>query len=233
MSSGISYFDLMKHLDDDEKKDIFSLNSKQRIRLKNFITCIRNSEENKDMNSYQKGQLFERLVYEIFDDREIFHVKQNIKTNDFEIDFVIKLTIAGRRLKSDEVIPKWFPDYFLIECKNFKKNIEIGIISKFYGLMESRGAKLGLFISNKGIAGRGKLRWQDAASFVNKVNLSYLRAPEPKVLLDLSLDDLEKLCDDCTNIVDILMDIHCSFFNDIYAEIKHDSHENESQINLS
>ena len=169
---------------------------------------------------------------EIFDDKEIFHIKQNAKTNDFEIDFVVKLAIGGRELRKDGIIPMWFPNYFLIECKNYKHNVEIGLVSKFYGLMESRGAQLGLFISNKGISGRGKLRWQHAASFVNKVNLSYLRAPEPKILLDLSLTELEKLCDDGTNIVDILMDIKCDFFNDINREIKHESHENENKIRL-
>jgi hypothetical protein len=213
----------------------FQIPRKEKDEIKELIDKIRYHEDKNEISGHMKGKLFEDLIYLIFNNRELTKVTQNIRTPDFEIDFVVKLTTAAKIHRNNELIPKWIPDYFVIECKNYKDPVELTYVSKFYGLVDSKDIGLGLFISNKGISGRGKPKWEDAAAFVNKVNLSYMKVEDKdkkRVILDFSLDRIEEMINEGGNCFELINDVKMSLFSDLSYEVSHERHYSLDKIKI-
>lgn len=229
MSSGIPFDKLRKLEKKYTKINNIEMNDEQKERFAKLKGKIVEAMEDESINANEKGEMFEALVRLVFCSTKIFRVCQNKPTTSNEIDFLIQLNWNGRDLRASGIIPKWIPDKFLIECKNYKKPVKVDYLGKFYSLMDVSKIRLGLFISNCHISGRDKRNWEDAAAFVNKINLKYSESSEPVLLLDISLDKLALVVNDGYNIIDLIMDREAEIMSDINSNISENisQHENE------
>ena len=189
---------------------------------------------NKEDNSYIKGQMLEKLICKILESTKIFKCLPNPKTSSNEIDVVVRLNFQGKKLRNQKLIPEWIPDWFLVECKNYSKPVEVGLIGKFYSLMQVSECSLGIFLATNGISGRENRKWENAAELVNKINLKY-SSDKSIILLDLNLDDIKIVLNEGTDIVtDVIeskqINIYSDISNDIAQWIK--PHENEGKLIL-
>lgn len=230
MNRGIPFNEYRDSL--DEKFKIMSNLELSDIDKSSVLKMIEKIEADEDMNNYEKGKLFEDTIEKILLGTKIFCCIKNKHTSSNEFDILVKLNSNGKFLRSEEIIPKWIPDIFLIECKNHSKNVEVGLIGKFYSLMDVSKISLGIFISKLGVSGKDKAHWDDAVAFINKINLKYLESNEPRILLDFNLDDIKKVLNEGYNIVDLILDrktqIHMDISGGLIEWIQ--PHENQSEI---
>lgn len=199
----------------------------------NILKMIATIKSDDEMNAYEKGRLFENMVTALFLSTKIFKVINNKNTTSNEFDILVALNKNGKILRAAKIIPDWISDRFLVECKNHKKTIEVGLVGKFFSLMDVSKINLGLFISKNGVTGKDSSHWSDAKAFINKINLKYSESSEPKILLDIDLDDIEKAIQNDIYIIDIIQDRKIQIDADISSEIFEyiTPHENEEIFN--
>ncbi len=168
----------------------------------------------------QKGLEFEKLITSLFP-LELFDVLINKQTSSNEIDIIVSCNIYTKYLRAKSLIPTWFPDIFIIECKNYNKPVGVTYVSKFYGLLNlSNNIKYGFFISTKPITGYGHKYWKDSTAFLKKVNLG-----TNKYIIDLNYEYICKILleKERVNVFDILqsrkleldLDINNYKYNDV------------------
>ncbi len=235
MNKGIP-FDKLDNIDREfNEMTNISLDVDTKKKVLDLIQWIEDNENNNKIHGKKKGDVFEELILLILNSTKIFNSRQNENTTSNEIDFLVSLNWNGKRLRDRKYIPKWFPDHFLIECKNHKKPVEVGLVGKFFSLVDVSDMSLGIFISNKGISGRGASHWEDAAAFVNKVNLKYSESQNRIILLDMSLNDIKKLTNDSCNIIELIDDRKICIFNDINSNVFSEvtPHENNGKFNVT
>lgn len=201
---------------------------------KKYVTdIIKELREDSYKDNYAKGKKLEDLIQFILISTKIFKVIKNKHTSSNEFDLLVKLNFNGKLLRKDKIIPNWIPDYFLIECKNHKSAIEVGLLGKFYSLMDVSNINLGIFISRVGISGSGDIYWKHAEAFVKKINLKYSESHNPKILLDLDLEAIEEVTKDDTNIMDVIENRKINIDMDISSSLNQwiVKHENEGIFN--
>ena len=199
----------------------------------NILKMIATIKSYDEMNAYEKGRLFENMVTALFLSTKIFKVINNKNTTSNEFDILVALNKNGKILRAAKIIPDWISDRFLVEFKNHKETIEVGLVGKFFSLMDVSKINLGLFISKNGVTGKDSSHWSDAKAFINKINLKYSESSEPKILLDIDLDDIEKAIQNDIYIIDIIQDRKIQIDADISSEIFEyiTPHENEEIFN--
>lgn len=131
----------------------------------------------------QKGKKLEELTRLVFEALGFFRSYANIHTSTNEIDFLCKLSPAGKNAKSDGFID--FEDDFLVECKNYSTKVGVTYVGKFASLLESHNKKFGIMVSQKGITGN---RWTDSLGLTKKL---YLK--NGVLIISFDLQDFERL----------------------------------------
>ncbi len=230
MNNGIPFEKFMDMLEEEDKKSLnLELNNEDKIEISKMIDRI---EEDTDMNSHQKGVLFENTIEKIFIGTKIFKCIKNKNTSSNEFDLLIKLNRNGKWLRNAKIIPEWIPDIFLIECKNHNKNVEVGLVGKFFSLMESSEVSLGLFISRMGVTGKSAHYWDDSVAFINKINLKYSLCNPRKILLDFNIDEIKRVLENEYSIIDLIEDRKIQIDLDINGKVIEwiQPHENEGKI---
>ncbi|HGM1125126.1 hypothetical protein [Clostridioides difficile] len=113
--------------------------------------------KSKESTTKDVGNALEGLVCFLFNKTYFFEIAKNVRTKTNEIDQVIRLSNNGRQaLKtfgiSEDILE--FPcDMFLGECKNYKDNIGVTWIGKFYGLLKTCDCNFGMIFSLKDLTG--------------------------------------------------------------------------------
>lgn len=202
MNKGISYNDFNSNLD-----EILSRVNNLELtddNIRRILSMIEQIKADYGMDSYKKGELLENMVETLLLGTKIFKIVKNKHTSSNEFDILVSLNINGKILRAKKIIPDWIPDKFLIECKNHREPINVGLVGKFYSLMEVSKVNLGIFISREGVTGKKNKYWTDAMSFINKINLKYSESLNPIILLDFSVTELEEFIKRDKNIVEII-----------------------------
>lgn len=228
MNSGIPYQKIEELNNDFQAINNLELTDDDKLEIQGMIDEIIKDEET---NPYKKGQMLENLIIKILRSTKIFKCIHNGHTTSNEFDVLVVLNYQGRNLRDKEIIPKWIPDSFLIECKNYKNDVGVSYVGKFYSLIDVSNCELGIFLSRTGVSGRDKSYWDDAVAFIKKINLKYSESNKKRILLDLNLDDIKKVLSEF-NIVEIIenrkIEIDTDITDSIIEWIK--PHENESRI---
>lgn len=167
-----------------------------------------------------KGDVLENLACCLmFSDTPLFNIKRNVHTSSNEIDLLVNLTDKGKY-----IIPKYYNylgDQFLCECKNYKRNLNVTYVGKFYSLIKSTNSKIGILFTVKGVTGTND--WKDSKAFIRKVALK-----ENIAILVFSKSDYILLKDNKKSFLDIVDDKYHSLMNDIsYIEYisKHEAED--------
>ena len=231
MSQGIQFNQLNELGKEIRQIDNFELSDSAKEKVANIIKEIR---QDHGKNTHEKGKKLEDLIEFILLSTKVFKVIKNQHTSSNEFDLLVKLNVNGKCLRRDKIIPDWIPDYFLIECKNHKSEVEVGLLGKFYSLMDVSKINLGIFISRVGITGNEDKYWKHAEAFVKKINLKYSESSNPKILLDLDLDAIEEVTKDDTNIIEVIENRKINIDMDINSSLNEwiSKHENEGTFNV-
>ena len=230
MSNWIPYEQYMENSDPEDLK-IVNLNLSE-IDKKEVSKMISLIEKDEGMNNYEKGALLENTIERILLGTKIFKSIKNKHTTSNEFDLLVTLNLNGKYMRAMKLIPQWIPDEFLIECKNHTKPVDVGLVGKFYSLMDVSNISLGIFIAKYGVSGRDKKLWEDAAAFINKINLKYSESSSQRILLDFSLNEIKRVLENDVNMVDLIYDKKVQINLDISGELSRWilPHENAIEI---
>lgn len=189
---------------------------KDKNELLELITTIEKAADDSTIHANHKGVMLEQLTKKLLKSIPCFDIINNPKSDSNEYDFVVKLNYDGRKDRASGIVPRFIPDTFLIECKNYKKPVEVGLIGKFLSLMLTTNHHLGIFISNVGISGSGGRVWKNANAFLMKANLKYsvlsadFTSPtndrRATILLDLTVADIKNMLEVDKNFFDLLIE---------------------------
>ncbi|MED4781010.1 acetylglutamate semialdehyde dehydrogenase [Brevibacillus choshinensis] len=133
------------------------------------------------------GKSLENLVTFLLDKSAIFSVLNNLHTSTNEIDQLVQLNPTGKEFRNRGLIDIK-DDFFLCECKNYLKKIDVTWVGKFYSLLRvSNGnGKLGIIFSYYPLS--GKSGWTDGIGLTKKIHLK-----ENYSIISFSRSDYEQI----------------------------------------
>ena len=215
-------------------KAYFELSQTKINSLRKIITEIKsnNLKIKKD-----KGDLLEKLIVTFFENSELFNIVQNCRSTTNEIDLVISLTIQSKVLRNEGIFPPWFPDRFLVECKNYDAKVGVTYIGKFYSLVKVSNYNLGLFITTNGVTGftKNKMTWNDASGLIKKINLKHSLSSPATLLIPVNVDQIDDiLLNSHGNIIELIEQLKTYIDLDVNADINivH-THPNTGRVNVN
>lgn len=115
--------------------------------------------EDKQLNSYEKGKIFEEFAIALFE--SFFNIlSHNLNTQNGEFDIV---------MEQKSIEPFWseYGGIILIECKNWSSNIPLKDIGSFHSKVLNSRAKLGIFISMSGFTKDAKRMAENIANSIS------------------------------------------------------------------
>ena len=135
------------------KDDFFwpPITEDERPRFQLVVDEVRSSQTWSRKKNFHKGRALEKFACFVFKKFVEASVSVNRHAGDNETDIEVDL--------SEAILPAFLQEYvgqkMICECKNTNDTIDVGMVAKFAELLPTRGARLGVFISQKGLAGHG------------------------------------------------------------------------------
>ncbi len=148
-------------------------------------------ETERKSNRNELGYILEVLSAYLFFTIGKFEVSSNIKTIHAEHDLRIRNLIA------DDPILELLGRYILVECKNWNKKVNSTLIKKFITNVRFSRCDTGVIIAKKNLTGTKN---KDSAWYV--VRAEYHK--DNVVIIVLTLNDLKKIAEEDTNLLEIL-----------------------------
>lgn len=145
--------------------------------------------ESNNSSTSEKGKSLEDLVNFLLEKSSVFQVYKNLRNSTNEIDQLLILNPKGKYFKDAGILnlPR---EYYVSECKNYQDKISVTWVGKFYSLIESNDAQLGMIFSYNGFSGRG---WKDATGLVKKLFLKREDVNKKVSILDFNIDDFNSV----------------------------------------
>lgn len=171
----------------------------------------------------EQGDLLENVIASIIKGISIFSYIQNSQTSGNEIDLGVRLTKDGELLlkKYPHLEVKDFPYFFRIECKNYKSEIEIGLVNKFHSLLETNGVeKVGFFITYKGLKGQNMKGWYSTSGLVKKIALKHCVDTNLPLIIDIDINKLDRLIELNFNFFEWIDEMKVKLLNDVNSDFK-------------
>ena len=225
---------------EDSKVAALKINPSKEVKekLNRMLSKLKKAHEQPEyeLESQDKGDLLEEIIFEIFNEIEALRIVKNARTATNEIDFLVKLSPIGRVYKEFNIIPKWFPDKFLVECKNHDSTISVGYVGKFRSLMEVTSTRLGLFISYYGFTGKSYLGWRAATGYIKKLALINPDELKKDIIIDIDFELLKEIINKDFKDTNIsIFDLICDQKDALLADISQDfnekyEHPNENEF---
>lgn len=199
--------------------------------LKNDLKLWKESfEGKKKLKTKEQGDILEQLIYKMIKSFDVFKIVKNGRSSTNEIDIVIAFNTLGRVLKKEGYIPNWFPEKFIIECKNYKDTVDVTFVGKFYSLMKTTSSNFGIIISFAGITGRDKQSWCEGTGLIKKLFLQTSNNPNPLIILDIDYNLIDKMLEK-KNFFEFLDDeklkLECDIKKDFETYVKPHPLENK------
>jgi len=172
-------------------------------KLYEVVKSVNGMKVNKDtgVTTTTIGKPLEDLVQFIFEKSGLFKIASNVRTRTNEMDHVILLDYYGKMLKKFGAIDIK-QDYFISECKNYKKRTGITYVGKFYTLLEHRSTKLGIMFSYHGLSTKNG-GWGAAEGLAKQLYLK--RNDGDKIyIIDFNKKHFEMLEDGNKSVIDII-----------------------------
>lgn len=224
-----TFLELMNSLDNDELvlalETELKFTKKELEKISVIIEEIEEYEEiiTKDKSIYKstdKGSLLEALAAELFREKH-FYIKENLRSTSNELDLVLVLKNKSITLMRLDKILNINSNNFIIECKNYNKNVDVTWTSKFAFLVDHHKSDLGIIVSRLPITGLndGKTTWNAAAGLTKKFYLNKNRK-----IINITLDDIKNnIIDGNYSIYDLIKEkIACLQLD---ADFKLEKHE--------
>ena len=141
-------------------------------------------------DTFEIGKALENIVNFILQGCSIFDIIPNLHSTTNEIDQLVILNDMGMFFKENGYL-KFEDNYFIGECKNYNKKIDVTWIGKFFSLVNTSSCRLGVLFSYHGLNGRSE--WNDAKGFVKKLYLSKERLTDRICIINFNIEDFENI----------------------------------------
>ncbi len=158
----------------------------------NKKTKTQKAAQENGSSSYDKGKSLEELVTFLLEKTGLFEVHTNIRTHTNEIDQLLELSFQGQHFL--EHLPFKDP-YYLSECKNYNKKIDVTWVGKFYSLLNTSRTRYGIIFSYHGLTGEN---WGYATGLTKKIFLLKEKVEERFFILDFNITDFKKIAEGVT-----------------------------------
>jgi hypothetical protein len=195
MNKGLSTKQFILEILESKERTYEALISLDEQELNHYTSLLTNLEDMHHSGSAasttEKGKALEQLVTYLIQKSIIFDVYQNLRTSSNEIDQLFILNAKGRAFREEGLLPLK-DDLILSECKNYQNKISVTWVGKFYSLISSTSAKVGLLFSYHGLTGTG---WRDAVGLTKKIYLSKERLEDKVYILDFNITDFRRIRD--------------------------------------
>ncbi len=147
------------------------------------------------------GDRLEKLVEFIIQKTYFFEIYRNVHTETNEIDEVITLSNRGKQAiqsfgLSRDLIPI-DQDLFLGECKNYKSNLGVTYVGKFYSLLSVTGVSFGVVFTQKGLTGNPE-GYKDAYGLTKVLRMVESSKGKDFYILTFTMEDYEKMLEGIT-----------------------------------
>lgn len=158
-------FTSLNNFSHSEKKEKLDELKKIELELENLY----NKKVKK--TALEKGKLFEKYINIILEfNSNVISIRPNVKTSTNEIDFHLSLTKLGKLKRYQRLIPSYIPDFFIFECKNYNKALDVTYVNKFHSILVTQPYSFGVLFSPTGVTGESYKVWKDGLGFIKKVN---------------------------------------------------------------
>lgn len=179
---------LLQILKDEESvfKEVTRLDEKEKVEYEELLKHleeVHKKENSKLFTTTQKGKALENLVSFLLEKASIFEIYENIRNSTNEIDQLLCLNYKGRKFK--ELLP--FPgDFFLSECKNYNKKVDVTWVGKFFSLLTTNQSRVGFLFSYHGLTGTN---WNNAVGLTKKIFLLKEKIEDRSYIIDINITD--------------------------------------------
>ncbi|AWZ48472.1 hypothetical protein C3495_06415 [Clostridiaceae bacterium 14S0207] len=193
-----SYMEIFEKLSSQDpdflKDEIFGIRGEGLTRLQDMYKELVDSYE---ITKSFKGKILEKIAEFLMLQNRMYTVTSNLRDSCNEIDVLARMNDLGKIQTA--ILPEFLQKNkdIIIECKNYKSNIGVTWIGKFYCLLQQRDLKLGIIFSYFPLSGRGE--WDSAKGLIKKI---YLK--DGIIILNVCKEDIQKIVDSKTNILKIL-----------------------------
>lgn len=102
--------------------------------------------------SGKKGKLFEKISAELMSGLTCFKVHEDVTTATNQLDLLVQVEPSGSIIPA---LREW-GTHFICECKFHDTAVKVDWIQKLHSLLTYHGANVGIIISKKGIASKGR-----------------------------------------------------------------------------
>ena len=177
---------LLKNLSEENIFNSFCFSDETLDDYKEKLKKFTESNSSSTASNKEKKESLEELVSFISKKTNLFTVYENIKTSTNEIDLLLSLKKPTGSIIFEKMIAL-NNDGVLLECKNYNKKIDVTWIGKFYSLLRTSKARIGIIFSYRGFTG---INWNNGAGLVKKIFLI-----DNTIILDFSLKDFEKIAE--------------------------------------
>lgn len=146
-----------------------------------------------------KGDRLENLVKFIFEHSFFFDLYANVKTDTNEIDELIVLSQRGKQALHTFGLTRELlcidDDMFIGECKNYKDNLNVTYVGKFYSLMMATDIAFGIIFTQEGLTG-SREGYKDAYGLTKVLRLiEKYKYNRELYIIDFTLEDYEQIKD--------------------------------------
>lgn len=155
----------------------------------------------KNLNGLKGKSLEELATYLLKISGDLFTVEQNLRTTTNEIDQVFIPTQKAKMLIANGIIDKHY-EFFLGECKNYNKSVDVTYVGKFCSLLLTNQIRLGILFSYHGVSGTG---WNYASGLIKKFYLHKEKEEDRFCIIEFSKKDFEAV-DKGGNFLQIIED---------------------------
>lgn len=189
----------------------------------------RDKETTKDI-----GDRLEKLVEFIIQKTYFFEIFRNVHTETNEIDEVIMLSDRGKQaIQSFDLSRNLIPidqDLFLGECKNYKANLDVTYVGKFYSLLSVTGISFGIVFTQKGLTGDPE-GYKDANGLTKVLRMVESSKGKDFYILTFTMEDYEKMLEGKTFFELVkAKKLAMQLASDYTTFLKENKHEAEDQI---
>ena len=232
-----SYLDQIVREPIDKYKGFITWTDKDKAEFRILLDELKKPFDRDKETTKEKGDRLESLVEFIIQKTYFFEIYKNVHTETNEIDEVIILSDRGKQAiqsfnLSRDLIPIE-PDLFLGECKNYKSNLGVTYVGKFYSLLSVTGIPFGIVFTQKGLTGDSE-GYKDAYGITKVLRMVESSKGKDFFIITFAMEDYERMLEG-TTFFDLVkakkMEIQlASDYTKFLADNKHEAEEQVKTI---
>ena len=196
-----TYLDQIVQEPIDKFKGFITWTNKDKAEFRILLDELKKPFDRDKETTKEKGDRLEKLVEFIIQKTYFFEIYKNVHTETNEIDEVITLSDRGKQaIQSFNLSRDLIPikqDLFLGECKNYKSNLGVTYVGKFYSLLSVTGIPFGIVFTQKGLTGDSE-GYKDAYGLTKVLRMVELSKGKDFFIITFTMEDYESMLEGTT-----------------------------------